>query len=441
MSIPDIKYSRKKMKSGLGLVLAPMPGSPTVTLLVIFKVGSRYEPAELSGISHFLEHIVSKGNKLYKTSKEVSTVIDGIGGIFNAFTTKEYTGFHVKVGTKFASLALHWLGALVTTPLIPKEDVNPERNVILEEINMYNDTPARQVDDTFEELLFAGSSLGRNIIGNKKSLSRVDFEELRSYFKKNYIPSSAVLVIAGDLSGLLGRKKTKFSRDYREIEKKVNKDFNFNVQSKIRKILPSVKTKQKGKARVQYKKTDQTHLILGAQTFSLFDKRRYPLALLSTIMGSGMSSWAFTEVREKRGLAYYVHSLVQLYQDVGYYSLNAGLNNDKISLAITEIAKLFKRIREKPLSLKDLKKAKDQVVGGMLLERETSSDVAFLLGSEIVSRGTVTPFSEEIEIIRGISRGDLKRVAEDFFASEQLRLACIGPWRKKDEERFSKLLK
>jgi len=431
MFVCDIKYSRKKLKSGLELVAAPMPESPTVTLLVIFRVGSRHEPAEFSGISHFMEHIVFKGNRLYKSPKEVAAAIDGLGGVFNAFTTKEYTGFHVKVGTKFAPLALRWLGALVTSPLVSRRDVDLERNVILEEINMYNDTPARQVDDIFEGLLFAGSSLSRNIIGNKKSLFRVGAKELRGYFKENYTPGNAVLVIAGDLNG--------FSKN--KIESEANRNFNFSVRAGISRTLQPAKIKEGGRVRIHYKKTDQTHLILGAKTFSLFDKRRYPLAIISTIMGSGMSSWAFSEIREKRGLAYYVSSLMQLHQDVGYYSVNAGINNDKISLAITEIAKLFKRIKEKTVSPKDLKKAKDQVVGGMLLERETSSDIAFLLGSEIISRGEVVPFSREIKIIRSIGRNDLKRVAEEFFVSERLHLACIGPWREKDEERFARLLR
>lgn len=441
MSIADLKFSRKKLKNGLEVVISPLADSPTVTMLIMFKIGSRYEPKTLAGISHFVEHIIFKGNKNYKNPKDVAAAIDSVGGLFNAFTSKEYTGFHVKVGAKFAPLALKWLGSLVSSPLIPQKDINPERNVILEEINMYNDTPARQVGDVFEDLLFSGSSLGRNIIGTKESLAKVGAKELKNYYESHYTSSNAVLAMAGNFSDLAKDQNKMPERISSQLEKEIGKSFNLKQQFESERKSPSLNGGQERKVKVRYKKTDQTHLILGARTFSLFDKRRYPLALISTIMGSGMSSWAFTEIREKRGLAYYVHGSVQLHQDVGYYSIDAGLNNDKISLAITEIAKLFKRIKDKPISPTDLKKAKDQVIGGMFLERETSSDVAFLLGSEIVSRGETTPFSKEIKIIRSIGRSDLRRVAQEFFAPEKLRLACIGPWRKKDEDKFTKLLK
>lgn len=438
MSVTDLKFTRKKLKNGLEVAVSPLSESPTVTMVIIFKVGSRYEEDKFSGISHFVEHILFKGNKTYKNPKEVAAVLDGVGGIFNAFTSKEYTGFHVKVGAKFAPLALKWLGSLVSTPLIPKADIDSERNVILEEINMYNDTPARQVDDIFEGLLFSGSALGRNVIGNKETLFRVGQNELKKYYKSYYVPSNAVLVIAGNFSEL--SRSSKEAKIDPKLEKEILKNFVFKNQSEINKNLGSNGGHDQ-KVKVKYKKTDQTHLILGARTFSLYDKRRYPLYLISTIMGSGMSSWAFSEIREKRGLAYYVRSSVQLHQDVGSFSIDAGLNNDKISLAITEITKLFKRIQGKLVSPEELKKAKDQIIGGMALERETSSDVAFLLGSEIASRGDVTPFSKEIEIIRSISRNDLHKIAKEFFAIDKLRLACIGPWRKRDEERFAKLIK
>jgi len=440
MPISDIKYFRKKLKNGLDLIVAPMSESPTVTILVIFKVGSRDEQAKFSGISHFLEHMVFKGNKIYKTPRDISVAIDSLGGVFNAFTGKEYTGFHVKVGSQFAPLALKWLGALVTTPLVPSRDVNPERNVILEEINMYNDTPRQQVEDIFEGFLFSGSSLGRSIIGTNKSLSGIRAGELQSYYGKHYTPDRAILSVSGNLDNLTKKKITSVS-GCSPIEKLVIKDFKFNHEPFSKSVISKVNGEQKNRVKVKFKKTGQTHLILGARTFSLFDKRRYPLALLSTVIGSGMSSWAFTEIREKRGLAYYVYSSIQLHQDVGYFSINAGLNNDKLSLAVSEIMKLFKTIRNKNLSTKELKKAKDQMIGGMLLERETSSDVAFLLGAEAASRGEITPLSKEVKIIKSIGKDDVRRVAEKFFAPAQLRLACIGPWRKNDGERFARLMK
>lgn len=432
MSIPDIQYKHKKLRNGLEVLLAPMPKSPTVTAVILFKTGSRYEEEKYSGISHFLEHMVFKGNKVYPTPHEVAVVVDALGGSYNAFTSKEFTGFHIKVGTEFLDIALKWLGALVTKPLIKASDAEMERNVILEEINMYNDTPIMQIGDIFEELVFSGNTLGRSVIGTKKSLDNVKNTTLAKYFQENYFPANAVLALAGNLGNLNG------------LYKKISQGDTFKFPRSRKKALNKLAGRVAGrnkKVKIVYKKTDQTHLILGAETFSYYDKRRYALAVISTIMGGSMSSWAFTEIREKRGLAYYVRSSAELHQDTGSYSINAGLNNNKLELAIKEIMKLYKRIRSKPVTSQELKRAKDHLIGGTLLERETSSDIAFILGSDMATRGEVTPLSKEVKIIKSISSGDIKKIATEFFAPEKLRLAMIGPWNKKDEARFVKLIK
>ncbi|MFH1182906.1 MAG: pitrilysin family protein [Candidatus Moraniibacteriota bacterium] len=432
MLIPDIKFKRKKLPSGLEFLLAPMPKSPTVTAVIIFKVGSRYEQEKYLGISHFLEHMVFKGNDIYKTPHDVAAVVDALGGSYNAFTSKEFTGFHIKVGAEFLDTALQWLGALVTKPLIKQGDAEMERNVIMEEINMYNDTPMMQIGDIFEELLYSGANLGRSIIGNKRTLRNIKSTALSDHFKNNYFPENAILVLAGNLGNL------------NSLQKKISPSGYFKFSSRRKNIIDRTTQKVKKsnkKVKIVYKKTDQTHLILGAKTFSYFDKRRYPLAVISTIMGGSMSSWAFTEIREKRGLAYYVRSATELHNDTGSYSINAGLNNDKLELAIKEIAKLYKRIRTKLVTQRELKRAKDHLIGGTLLERETSSDIAFILGSDMAARGSVTPLSKEMKLIKKISREEIKRIAEDFFAPEKLRLAMIGPWRGKDECKFIDLLR
>lgn len=423
----DIEYSRKKLKNGLDVLLAPMPESPTVTALILFKVGSRHEKDELLGISHFVEHMVFKGNKFLKTPKDVAGFIENLGGSFNAFTSKEYTGFYVKVGAEFLPKALKWLGALVGEPLFLKEDLEMERNVIFEEINMYNDTPARQIQDYYENLIFKNSPLGRSIIGDRDSLNRVGRKEIQGHFNQNYTYGKSVLVVAGNLSKL----------DPTDLES------SFSLRKKEFASLGASKKKKGGVARVQafYKKTDQTHLVLGAKTFSYNDRRRHHLSLISTIMGGGMSSWAFSEIREKRGLAYYVGSFSDLHSDTGSFAIRAGLNNEKLALAVKEIVKLFHRIKEKNLSSVALKKAKDQILGGMLLERETSDDVAFILGSEILARNKVVPLSEEIKALKKISVSEIRQVAESFFQPKNLNLAFIGPWKEKDAKKMEALIK
>mgnify|MGYP000886301092 CR=1 FL=1 len=423
----DIDYSRKKLKNGLDVILAPMPESPTVTALVLFKVGSRHEKDEILGISHFVEHLVFKGNKLFKNPKDVAGFIENIGGSFNAFTSKEYTGFYVKVGADFLPKALTWLGALVGSPSFRREDLEMERNVIFEEINMYNDTPARQIQDYYENLIFKNSPLGRSIIGDRESLNRIERKEIQEHFNRHYTYGKSVLVIAGNLSSL----------------EKSDLEGSFNLKKKEFSPVKFEKKERKQARRVKafFKKTDQTHLVLGAKTFSYNDRRRHHLSLISTIMGGGMSSWAFSEIREKRGLAYYVGSFSDLHSDTGSFAIRAGLNNEKLALAVKEIVKLFHRIKEKKLSTATLKKAKDQILGGMLLERETSDDVAFILGSEILARNKIIPLSQEIKELKKISAEEIRAVADKFFRPKNLHLAFIGPWKEEDASKMKALIK
>lgn len=423
----DIDYSRKKLKNGLDVILAPMPESPTVTALVLFKVGSRHEKDEILGISHFVEHLVFKGNKLFKNPKDVAGFIENIGGSFNAFTSKEYTGFYVKVGADFLPKALTWLGALVGSPSFRREDLEMERNVIFEEINMYNDTPARQIQDYYENLIFKNSPLGRSIIGDRESLNRIGRKEIQEHFNRHYTYGKSVLVIAGNLSSL----------------EKSDLEGSFNLKKKEFSPVKFEKKERKQARRVKafFKKTDQTHLVLGAKTFSYNDRRRHHLSLISTIMGGGMSSWAFSEIREKRGLAYYVGSFSDLHSDTGSFAIRAGLNNEKLALAVKEIVKLFHRIKEKKLSAATLKKAKDQILGGMLLERETSDDVAFILGSEILARNKIIPLSQEIKELKKISAEEIRAVADKFFRPKNLHLAFIGPWKEEDASKMKALIK
>jgi len=438
MPVLDLKYLRRKNAEGMEFVVSSMPKSPTVTVLVLFKVGSRQERNEQSGISHFLEHMVFKGNKLFGKPKEVAEAIESLGGSFNAFTSKEYTGFYAKVGAEFAEKALKWLAALVSSPLIKQKDVDSERGVIFEEINMYNDTPARQVGDDFEDLLLGGTTLGRSIIGTQKTLKKMSSSDLKGYYSDFYNPKNTVFVVAGNLEKIL--KKEDLKKNFSSKLEKFFQDLPKNRKGELQEEAPKSNNSNK-KIKVIYKKTDQTHLVIGSKTFSLFDERRYPLLLLNTILGGGMSSWAFSEIREKRGLAYYVNSGMHLYKDTGYLAVNAGVSNSKLKLAIQEIVKLFSKMEKGLFTKEEIKKAKDQVIGSMLLQRETSDDIAFLLGSEIASKDDFTQFSKEIELIKKIEKKDLEKVAKEFFVKENLHLALIGPWKKKDEEEFEGLMK
>jgi len=410
-----------------------MPSSSTVTIFTIFKVGSRDEDKGIAGISHYLEHIFFKGNEKYDTPKKVAEKIESLGGDYNAFTSKEYTAFYAKVGASFFDEAFEWLGSLLSSPLIKSDDVEKERGVILEEINMYRDNPTSMVDDVFEELLYKSSSLGKMIIGTPSSLKRIKSAQLKSYFNKYYSPSNTMIVVAGNLEAVKSKDVLK------AVEDKVGKYFEFDSKDKRPKEKKQSYNSSE-KVKIMYKKTDQTHLYLGAKAFPFADDKNYPLSLLSSILGGGMSSWAFEEIREKRGLAYYVRSSSGMFSDTGYVAINAGLNNNKLILAIEEIVRLFKKAREKLVSTKELERVKKQATGKMLLARETSDDIAFLLGKEIMIRGKMVPFSKKIEILKKISRDDLKKVACEVLQPKDLRLGLIGPWKKKDQDKFERVV-
>jgi len=432
MNVQDVKYQSKKLKNGLTILTAPLKESPTVTSSIFFKVGSRNEEKKNWGISHFLEHIVFKGNKKFDNYNKVSSFIEGLGGTYNAFTSKEHTAFYAKVAANYLKDSLKWLGPLATAPIIDQKDVQNEKGVILEEINMYNDNPMHMVDEVFEGLLFDPNPLGRRILGKPKTLKNTNSEDLKNYHSKFYKPQNAVFVIAGNLDEL-GKNPLI------QIEKEIDKNFSFKKSGqKINKVKD--KYIQKEKLRIMHKKTDQTHLYLGAKTFSALNKKNYPLSLLSGIIGGGGSSWAYEEIREKRGLAYYVKSSHSFFNDTGYYAISAGLNNDKLDLAIKEIVKLFQRAQNKLVTPAEIKRVKNKIMGKLILERETSDDIAFLLGKEMSVRNKIIPFSKKIKILKDITREDLRKIAREVLKPQNLRLALIGPWKKADGERFKKYI-
>ncbi len=327
-----MKFSKRILPNGVRLITIPMPASPTLTVMVLVEAGSKYETKNLSGVSHFLEHFVFKGTAKRPKPSDLSRELDALGAQYNAFTGQEYTGYYAKAHKDKAEKILDIVADMYLNPTLPTSELEKERGVIIQEINMYEDEPARHVQDLFIGLLYGGQPAGWNIAGTKKSVSGLTQRDLAEYRKKHYVGKATTVIISGA-----------FSR--KDMEKQVSVLFGGMSEAEMAGKL-SVKESQKAPAvLVKYKETDQTHLVLGVRTFSTFDEKAPVLRVLSTILGGGMSSRLFTKLRDELGLCYYVSASPDLYTDHGLFQVAAGVDTSKVKAAIEAIlAELRRRL-------------------------------------------------------------------------------------------------
>lgn len=419
-------FKKIVLKNGLRVVVCPMPGTNTVTVLALIGTGSKYESKEKNGISHFLEHMLFKGTTRRPTSLDISMVLDSVGGEFNAFTGKEYTGYYAKVDVMHQDLAFDLISDMYSNSLFAKEEIQKEKGVIIEEINMYEDMPMRYVAELFDGLLYKDQPAGWLIAGSKETVSNMTRNDFVEYVKSHYSSKNTVLVLAGNISEAdMQIKAEKYFGSINDEEKK-NKQ-KTNIAQSIPEVL------------LHFKESSQTHLALGVRTFGVFDDRKYALDVLSVILGGNMSSRLFIEVREKEGLAYYVRSSPTSETDCGYLLVQAGTDNSKVERAIEIILKEFKRLKDEELTSSDLQKAKDYIKGSTTLELESSDAVAGFLGMQEVLKNEILTPQEKFAKIDAVSAGDIKALANEIFTNEKLNLAIIGPF--KEESKFKDILK
>jgi len=418
-------YHKHTFKNGLRLVTVPMKNTKAVTVLVLVGTGSKYETKEISGISHFLEHMFFKGTKKRPDSLAISESIERVGGKLNAFTDKELTGYWVKTTGKHLDLALDWVSDVFLNSKIEQREINKEKGVILEEINMYLDNPRAHAVRLWEELLYGNQPAGWSVLGNKKAVNNINRNNFIKYIEDHYTSNNTVIVVAGDINENLKLKIQKYFKG-------INIDRPENKKRVIEKQL-------KPGALIHYKKTDQTHMFLGVRAYDFFHKDKYVLGVMGVILGQGLSSRLFTEIREKHGLAYYIKSGAEDYSDSGFFFTRAGIDNKKIDKAINIILKNYKLLKEKKVSGTELKKAKEYIKGGAVLEMESSDEQAEFYGLQELFENRILTLDEVFAKIDSVTVNDIQRVAKDIFKPEKLNLALIGPF--KDKKRFEKLLK
>jgi len=416
-------YERRVLDNRLRVLTANLPHAQSVTCMVMIGAGSRYETPGTNGIAHFCEHMFFKGTERRPTARDIAGEVDAIGGEFNAFTTKESTAYYVKCAAEHRDVALDVLVDMLRHSRFDADEIEREKGVIVEEMNMYFDTPRDYIGGVYDELVYGDKPLGWDIIGRKETVRSATPETFRGYLDRWYHPERIVVGIAGRIGDDAVERVATLLGD-----------------------LPSVATgaaeptrpHADGRVKVFTKASDQAHLIIGVPSYPLQHPDRYSLQLLATVLGGGMSSRLFTEVREKRGLAYYVHGINHSYTDAGSLFSQAGVDIKRIDEAVTTIRAELKKIADEPVPGDELEKSRNFAKGRFVLQIENPQGlIMFGLRREVLERRAPEP-EEVLAGISAVTAEDVQRVAQDLIGDDRLRLAVIGPF--DDPARFETLL-
>ncbi|MBI4994985.1 insulinase family protein [Candidatus Peregrinibacteria bacterium] len=412
--------------NSLRLVTKKLVGTQSVTVLILVGAGSRYETKKINGISHFLEHMFFKGAKKYKNAKEVSEAVDAIGGDFNAFTGKEYVGYYVKAASKHVDVAMDVLSDMLIHSKFDPYEIDKERGVILEEYNMYQDTPMYQVGWDFERLMYGDQPMGWDQVGTKELIQSVTHESFMKYFKALYTPDNLVISIAGNIS-------------HEDALQQVKKFFKFADGKKAFHFSALEKNLSRERIFLHNKKTEQAHVVVGFPAYPEEHRDHYVEKVLSVILGGNMSSRMFLAVREAKGLAYYIQTTTDDYIDTGIISTRAGVDVKRIKLAVQAICEEYKKIRGEKIPAAELKKAKEYLKGKFALRLEDSEEFAHLNGKQELLHAKIKTPEQIAKAIDRVTAADIARVSADLFKAKELRLAVIGPYENKEE--FEEILK
>jgi predicted Zn-dependent peptidase len=424
-----MKYSLNKLSNGLRVMTIPMPSLESATLTVWVKTGSRFEEKKISGISHFLEHMVFKGSKKRPSAKAISELVDAIGGEFNAATSKEWTNFYIKARVGNLETAFDVLSDMVINPLLLSSEIEKEKGTIIQEIAMYEDTPMIHIGDVFEELIYDGNSLGWDTIGSIKTVRGIKRNDFVRYRDIHYHTDNILVTVAGGVTENQALSLAKKYFNTLESSKSVTEPEKFEV------------IQSKPQVRLNIKKGEQTHLILGFITEGRGYKNRFAQGVLSAIFGPGMSSRLFIEVRERRGLAYAVHPSLDRYNEVGYFGTYAGVDLKKVDEAIKVMLDQFYGLvnGKYPIKKEELTKAKEYIKGHLALSLESTNAVSGFFGEQELFLPQVLTPEEMFDKIDEVAIGEVMDEAKKLFVPSKLNLAIIGPY--KDKEKFEKLLR
>ena len=416
-------FERNTLDNGLRVLTANLDHAQSVTCMVMLAAGSRYETPDTNGIAHFSEHMFFKGTQRRPSARDIAGEVDSIGGEFNAFTGKEYTAYYVKCAAEHRDVALDVLADMLRNSRFDAEEIDREKGVIIEEMNMYFDTPRDYIGGVYESLLYGDQPLGWDIIGRKETVREATRDTFMQYLDSWYKPPRMIVGIAGKIGDDALARATELFGD---------------LPGGDTSEPEPAREHQSERVRVFTKQSDQAHLILGVPSYPIEHPDRYALQMVATVLGGGMSSRLFTEVRERRGLAYYVFGLNHSYVDAGSLYSQAGVDINRIDEAVTTIATELKKIAAEPVPSDELEKARNFTKGRFVLQLESPQGlILFGLRKEVLENRAADP-EEVLAGVDAVTGEDVQRVARDLIDDEKLRLALIGPF--DDAERFEKLL-
>lgn len=410
-----MEYQKHVLNNGLRVIIVPRKETEAVAVYLGVGVGSRNEEEKIAGISHFVEHMCFKGSKKRPSALQVSEFIEDVGGIVNAYTSKEHTSYYVKIASTHIEKAFDYLSDNLINPINDLEEFERERGVIIEDLKMHKDRPMEEVGEIFEEALFSDRNLARRIGGSIESVKNITLSDLNKFEADHYFAQNSVLAIVGNLNKL----------SENEILKMADKYFCFKAGVLGNKKISTVKYRKD--VVCDKRVTEQTNLMIGFGGPSLLHKDRYATKVMAMILGGGMSSRMFTEVREKRGLAYAIFSGCQSYSDAGMIYTQAGIANENLDKAIRTIIQEYKIIAEEKVAVKEIERAKEMIKGGLLISIEDSDELADMLVSMELNQGKISSVEDIIKQVEAVNIDDVLKVAHKYFNMERMLVSAVGP--------------
>jgi len=408
-----MKFTKTVLPSGLRVITVPMADNPSVTVLVMVEAGSKYETKDISGISHFLEHMVFKGTPRRPKASDISRELDSIGAHFNAFTSQEYTGYYAKADMRHLDTVVDIIADMYQNPLFDEVEMKKEKGVIIEELRMYKDLPQQHVQEVMAALLYGDQPAGWPVIGDEQTITGFKRQDLLKYRSAHYVGSSTTVIMAG-------------SFDEAATIPKIEKAFAGVSVAKKHSKLPVHESQDKPAIKIEPKQTDQTHLVIAVRTFPIGDKRMPVMRVLATILGGSMSSRLFTKMRDELGICYYIGASHDPSTDHGDLAIAAGVDNSRVEEAVRQILLECSRLKDEPVPADELKKAKDYIAGTTTLGLETSEARAEFCGFQEILQKKIESPDDLIAKVNAVTSTDIQKLAKKIFVDAGLNLALIG---------------
>ena len=420
-------YKSIKRKDNSIIILVPNKETKAITFEVLYKVGSREENKNNNGVSHFLEHLMFKGTEKRPKTVNISKELDSIGAEYNAFTGKDHTGYYIKADQGNLLLAIEMLSDMLHNSKFEKEEMVKERGVIIEEINMYEDNPLMYIGDVFENLIYKGTSLGYSIGGPRENINKLSRTSLYNYYQKYYYSANSIICLAGNFNE---KKALKLINKFFPIEKK-KKRVSFKKVKKIKQNSPQIS--------IIKREIEQTQLVLGFKSIAKKDKKFLRTQVLANILGGTMSSRLFLEIREKRGLCYFIKASNDGYEDLTSFNIQAGLNKEKTYEALKAIKEELNKLKENGLTKEELQKAKDNIKGRLILKLESVTAKLNLYAAQELLGKKIKELDQILRELDSITLSQINHIAQDIISWSQSNLAIIGPFQSKNK--FLNILK